>query len=316
MPTVWKRGGLSFLHAWAGLASPIVMAAALCAGLACADNLAVAAPATQPAPSVDLSEHEGLVAPSKEVACGSSLNGRLKAVPVEEGQRVKAGERIARLDDRVQLRQVAVAEKQANQQARIARAEAAVNQAKLKVKRLTKAFESDAASRWELDQALVERAQAQADLRVAKHRQSEAEAELALQQARLERYRLRAPFTGWVDEIHLSEGATMTAEKTILTLLKLDPLEAELQLPVALYGHLKRGRQYRLKAGMPVNQTVKGRLTFISKNIDPASRTFRCVFTIDNPKAKLPAGFPVHLASLTPMPTEDNVSQRQQARSR
>jgi RND family efflux transporter MFP subunit len=267
-----------------------------------------------PATEVKLSEHEGLVSPSKTVKINSPLEVRLEEVPVEEGDRVEAGALIARLNDRVPTRQVAVAKKQANQAARIAKAKASLKQARLKVKRLEKAYSSDAASEWELSKARVQREQAEASLRVARHQQASAEAELALQEARLDRYRIQAPFTGWIDRVRLSEGATLNTRTPILTLLKLNPLEAELQLPVALYGHLERGKVYRLRAGEPVNRIIEGRLTFISRSIDPGSRTFRVVFTIENPNAELPAGFPVHLAKLASVTTEQRNKQQANAK--
>jgi len=278
-------------------------------------TLATAQPATQPTPSIKLSAHEGLVSPSKRLELSSILKARLRSVPVEEGQRVQAGDLVARLSDRLQAQEVAAAKRRANQSARIAKAKAALQQADLKVQRLSRAYESNAASEWELSKARIQKKQAEAALRVARQRRTEAEANLALQQARLEQYRVRVPFADWIDQIRLSEGATLEGQKTILTLLKLDPLEADLQLPVKLYGHLQPGRRYHREAGEPVNREVISRLTYIARSIDPASRTFRCVFTIDNRKLKLPAGFPVHLASLTALPAGRNANNRQQAQT-
>jgi RND family efflux transporter MFP subunit len=282
--------------------------AAICSGMLLA---AATAPAQSDRASgqadASLKQYEGLVLPCKEVQCSAPFSSRLKSVPVEEGERVEAGQLLARLEDRVREKQVKAAKVKADQSARIEQAEAALKQAKLKVKRLEKAYKADAASEWELQQAKASVEQAKAKRAVAEHRELEAKAELALARVRLQRRRLEAPFTGTVKTIEMSEGATLTGQNHVLTLVKLDPLEAELNLPVALYGQWTEGKQYRLQAGEPVNDTVIGKLTHVSPVIDSASRTFSCVFEIDNPEGdELPAGFTVHLASFEPVKKPGN----------
>ena len=48
-------------------------------------------------------------------------------------------------------------------------------------------------------------------------------------------------------------------------------------------------------AGPPANGEVTAVLDTIDPVIDPASQTFRCVFTIDNREARMPAGFTVSM---------------------
>ena len=78
-------------------------------------------------------------------------------------------------------------------------------------------------------------------------------------------------------------------------LADLDTLEAQLNLPVEMYGQLEMGRAYRFIARQPVNREIDGKLRLVIPLIDTASQTFRCIFTIDNRKERLPAGFTVYL---------------------
>ncbi|MHC4107327.1 MAG: hypothetical protein ACYSTY_04490, partial [Planctomycetota bacterium] len=71
--------------------------------------------------------------------------------------------------------------------------------------------------------------------------------------------------------------------------------EAQLNLPIELFGSLKVGERYMLVADDPVNDELAWRLKTVNPIIDTASRTFRCVFSLDNPGAALPAGFTVRL---------------------
>ena len=101
----------------------------------------------------------------------------------------------------------------------------------------------------------------------------------------------------FTDIVFLDEsGALLTSQDPILVLVDHDTLEARVDLPAELYGELELGRTYTLIAEAPVNTELPGTLLGIEPVIDTASRTFRCVFEISNPEAKLPAGFTVFLA--------------------
>jgi len=119
---------------------------------------------------------------------------------------------------------------------------------------------------------------------------------LRLEQRRLGRYQIRAPFDGTIIEIMTEAGAMLTDEDDILRLANLDTLEAQVNLPIELYGQLEVGATYTMHAEHPVNGDVHGRLEYVNPIIDTASRTFLCVFAIENEKGRLPAGFTVYLA--------------------
>ena len=101
-----------------------------------------------------------------------------------------------------------------------------------------------------------------------------------------------------VIERNAEPGATLTQTDPVLAVAALDPLEAHINLPVRVYDSLQVGAVYQLKAGDPISATVPARLKHVYRIIDTASETVRCVFTIENPDAKLIAGFPVYLSSL------------------
>ena len=260
------------------------------ATLVCTQTLA------QPAGSNEGDERfRGLVTPNKQVVISAPLDGIVAEIPVEEGDEVEEGQLIVQMDDAIQRVAVLSAKLQAEAKAEIRRAQLALQESEILLEKIQDAFEGNAASEWEVRRTRLQRDQAEAALDAAKEQKTLAQENLKLEQERLARYRLTAPFDGRVIRTIAEEGATVAQTEEIVMVAQLDPLEGQLFLPVELYGQLTVGESYQLEAEDPVNQQLTGKLKTIDPIIDAASRTFRCVFTIENPESTLPAGFTVRL---------------------
>ena len=249
----------------------------------------------------DLTRFEGIAYPSKQVVLNAPIDGKVVAILIEEGQRVKKGDLLAQMDDAEQQVVVASARLQNESDAEVARAQFALDEAVILFERATERYEIDAASEWEVRRAQLQKDQAQADLRIAQDRKALAKVNLELEEARLQRMRVPAPFDGEVIEHSAEPGATLTRTDPVLAVAALDPLEAHINLPVSVFAKLEIGRTYQLEAGDPINAVLPGKLKHIYRIIDTASETVRCVFTIDNPDAELIAGFPVRMHTLEPV---------------
>jgi len=240
-------------------------------------------------------DFQGIVRPSKQVTLTAPLDGVLEKLLVSEGDDVKADQPVARMDDDVQRAAVAVARLRADGNAEMRQAKLQLAEARIQHERFMQAFDEDAASDWEVRRAKLRRDHAAAELDVIDERRELAKANLRLEQARLKRYSIHAPFVGRIVHEAVEPGATLAKGDAIVSLVALDPLEAEIHLPAELYGHLQPGMQVHLRAGAPVNEQLEGRVKTVTPLIDPASRTFRCVFVIDNPEQQMPGGFKVTL---------------------
>ena len=73
------------------------------------------------------------------------------------------------------------------------------------------------------------------------------EAELRAAQRRLERARLRAPFSGTINRVRVEEGEYIGPERPALELLRLDPLELRIWIPGKAATMLHRGRPLPLQ---------------------------------------------------------------------
>ena len=257
-----------------------------------------ATPDSSRAFDTDFISYQGLLLPEQEVVLQAPIEGVLKTLKIKEGDRVKRGDVLLVMDDRVQAGRVAVAKLRAELEAELERAGLAAEEAKISWEMVQRAFEQDAASDWEVRRAKLQLDQQRATIEALKEEQVVSKAMLAYEQAGLDQYTLDAPFDGEVVEVATEEGATLRREDPVLSLVAMSPLRAELRLPVTAYGELKVGQQYTLQAAAPINGEIQGELAFIDPRIDPASRTFRCVFKVANADHKLPSGVAVRLADV------------------
>ncbi len=239
----------------------------------------------------------GIARPQARVVVSAPLDGVLMKVLVQEGQRVKAGEILAVMDNRVAEAAVAAARATAARTADLERANQELLLAEKILARHKTLAEGQAATRHQLDEAAARYEVAKAEVARMRESQDQARCNLELEMARLEAHNIRAPFSGQVVQIHEFAGATLTDKDQLLTLASLSSLEVELHLPVALYGILKPGERYPLLADQPVGSRLEATLKYAAPMIDSASMTFRCVFVIDNGSLRYPAGFAVKLDS-------------------
>lgn len=238
----------------------------------------------------------GATRPSREVVLAAPVAGLLRSIGVEEGAPVERGDLLAQMDDDLQQASVTMAGLRAQQRGRLHQAQFVLEEAKRELEHLRELRARGAVTEWELDRARLRRAQAEAAVEAEEEAIELAGAELAAERLRLERFGIHAPFDGLVVR-HLAEpGAALDSHEPVLHLVAIDPLIAELHLPVELYGRLQPGRRYRLEAEAPVNRTVIATLKTIEPLVDVGSRTFRCAFEIENPDHQWPAGFRIQLA--------------------
>jgi RND family efflux transporter MFP subunit len=238
---------------------------------------------------------QGLALPVKQVTLSAPMNGILAEMLVEEGDRVAAEQVLAKKDDRLQAVTAEGARLQAQSMTEIRKADLAAEEAQIMFENISRIHSTDAASEWEVRRMRLQRDQAQAVADQARENHELAQVRLRLEEERLSLYHVRAPFDATVIRTLAEPGVSLEAQDPLLALANLETLEAQIFLPVALYGRLERGVTYTLEAGSPVYGELQGALKTVDAIIDPASQTFRCVFVIDNADQRLPAGFGVRL---------------------
>lgn len=203
----------------------------------------------------------GKVVSKLKVNLTPSIAGRLTHVYVEEGDTVKSGDLLARLDDREAKSQLNRAK--ANYES--AKEDVVVAQRALK--RLKAAYDKGAVAR-----NLVE--EAETELRSAKARASIQEEEVRTAKLSLENPRIVAPFSGTVTARYVEVGQWVVPSETLFTLIDEKQREVEVQVDAADSGGIAVGQTVTLSSdafpGLEWNESVT-RLAAATSNVGNAN---------------------------------------------
>lgn len=198
----------------------------------------------------------GTVLANQDVRVAAEESGVIREIFVEKGDRVREGEPIAKIDDRV-LR-------------------AQVNQAK--------ANSELAEEVWQRRKVLYEEDHVGSELAYleARYAAEQAAASLAALQERLERTVVRSPLTGVMDSREIEVGTMVQPGTAVARVVVLNPVKVIAGVPERYAADVHRGSKVSVE--FPVlNETHDGTLTYVGAAIDAASRTFPVEFRIPNP---------------------------------
>ncbi len=258
----------------------------------------------------------GTLAAEDQVVVSPKVAGRLSAISVDLGSRVRRGQPIARLDPtdfRLRVEQAEAALKQARarlglppegeddrvdpeQTALVRQARAVLDEARLTRNRLAALWEERLIARAQLDQAvsalLVAEGRYQDAIEEVRNRQAvvaQRRSELELARQQLADTVIYAPIDGAVRERRASAGQYLEAGAPVVTLVRVHPLRLRLAVP-------ERAAP-RVRVGQPVRVTVEGdpsmyegRVARLSPAIDEASRTLLVEAEVPNEQGRLRPG--------------------------
>ncbi len=191
------------------------------------------------------------------------IEGRLVEIVVREGTEVASGTALFKVDD-------------AELKAQVARLEAERDLAEQALRRTRELLERNASSTADLEQA-------EANARSAR-------AQLELQQVRLERTVVRAPFTGLVGQRFVSLGDYVTTATRLTTLQTVDPQRAAFQVPERYADRLRRGQQVRFRVAAAVDREFVGTVDFVDPVVRLPARTITVKARVRNPRRELKPG--------------------------
>jgi RND family efflux transporter MFP subunit len=176
----------------------------------------------------------GSVVSRDDAKIASAEAGRLEYV-AEVGTRVKAGERVAKLDDQaLRLRREEI-------QSDVARAEAQRALAQTQLARLDKLAASNAVARTQLDEA---KAALETNVQTLAH----AKAQLHQIDHDIEQADVKAPFSGVVTERFAQRGEYLQIGATIVHLVDTGRIEARVQAPLTLADKIHAGMDVQVKS--------------------------------------------------------------------
>jgi membrane fusion protein (multidrug efflux system) len=191
--------------------------------------------AAQEAPAPDTLTLTGLVAADQRSEVTADTQGKVLAVMIERGQRVKMGDPVVRLD----VRSAALSAREA--QANLASAKAQKSLAQEECKRAQTLLDKGAITRSEYDRQM-------ATCTSALEQVSAAQARSQMIAKSVADGLVRAPFDGIVAEKNVTPGEWVAPGRSLFTLVDDDPLKIELSVPEKAVTAIHRDQKVSLAA--------------------------------------------------------------------
>jgi membrane fusion protein (multidrug efflux system) len=191
------------------------------------------------------------------------VDGRLVEILVREGTEVAKGTPLFKVDD-------------AELRAQVARLEADRDLAQQALRRTRGLIEQNASSEVDLEQA-------EANARST-------QAQLDLQQLRLDRTVVRAPFAGLVGERFVSLGDYVNSSTRLVTLQTVDPQRAVFQVPERYATRLEVGQEVTFRVAAMPDVDFSGVVDFVDPVVQLPGRTIAVKAEVPNRSRDLKAG--------------------------
>ncbi len=199
-------------------------------------------------------ETNGVLEAENEVDVVARVSGPIVEILTEEGRAVKAGDLLARIDDREAKNQVAIA---------------TVNrdEAKLAYDRAQSSYEQQL-----IAQEAYDAAQAKLDA---------AEAQLKAAQLQFDYTRIRAPFAGLVVNRYVKLAQNVSANTPLFRLSDFTPLLCPIQVPEKELPNVRVGQPARLELDAFPNTSFEADVLRISPTIDAATGTMKVTLEVN-----------------------------------
>lgn len=205
----------------------------------------------------------GTLVPNEAIEVKSEVEGVVEEIAFNEGQTVKKGDLLVRLDE-------------SKFRAALQQAEANLQLSKVTFDRTRQLVEDKTISPQEFDQA------------AATYRANEAN--VALRRRELQDARIVAPFAGTVGSRNISAGQVISKNTTLTTLVDIDTVKAEFNIPERFISQVKAGQQLELRVAAFPKERFKGEVYFLAPQVDPNTRTLLMKARVPNADRKLRPG--------------------------
>ena len=233
-------------------------------------------------PKIQRIEHRiralGSFLPEDEVTIAPEIGGKVKRVLVEEGDIVRKGQLLLRLDDKRQLLALAEAE------AKIRENEAGLAYEEITLKRREELWRKNVLSEQDYDESVSR-------VNMTKARADSLKAALEISRKDLEDTRITSPLDGIITEKSVSEGEYVHVGDGLFEAVKINPLKLGFTLPEAHIGWVQQGQWVKAKVKAYPEREFSGKVYFVNPQVDPATRSVRIKAYFDNPEGLLKPGF-------------------------
>ncbi|WP_025899268.1 efflux RND transporter periplasmic adaptor subunit [Sneathiella glossodoripedis] len=205
----------------------------------------------------------GTLQANKSIDVTAKVTAKIKELSFEDGQQVKQGAALVRLDD-------------TEARAELAESQAELDNSRKLYERALKLLKSGNTPKARVDLLLSE-------MQVA-------EAKVQADRARLDDYIIRAPFAGVVGFRDVSVGALVRPTDVITTLDDITTLKLDFDLPEKNLAEVTVGQMFQASSVAFKDAIFQGTVSSISTRVDPVTRVVRVRGLIENDKRLLKPG--------------------------
>lgn len=240
-------------------------------------------------------DYTGFVEAQQEMELKAQVTGQITGKFFKGGDNVTAGQTLYTIDQRTYQNNLL------NAQAGLANARAALANAAMDAERYTKLYEQNAVSKQVLDNAIMQRDQAQASVNAQ-------EALVENAQKDMSETTVTAPFSGRIDTTALEVGNYVTVGQTTLAKIS-DTNPVYVKFSVAEPEYLKLSNSHNNEGGASLENLtailadgstydLKGRVSEVNRGINDNTGTLTIRALFDNPDRKLLPGMFAHIQAI------------------
>ncbi len=245
---------------------------------------------------------EAVTAPDKDLELAFTVGGKVEEVLVKRGEAVKKGQILMKLEgkeQRAQIEQVKFNISSADKQ--IEQAQKTAELYGVEAERMKFLYEEkEAASKYEFQRAQIQFELGKIDVQIAEQQKEGLKLELNKQEAIYDRYFLRAPIDGVIEEVPVSEGETVEPLSPIVMLVNTNILKIDADVHITDALKVNVGDTAWIRSDLEgFDKTLTGEVTFKAKVGDSASETLRIGIEVSN-EADLAAGTSVKISFRDP----------------
>lgn len=205
----------------------------------------------------------GTLAADESVVIAPEIAGRVIALGFKEGERVKAGQELVKLDTAIL-------------DAELKQAQADLGLARDTNDRLKSLVSRGSGTQVALDESTAKLASTEARVQLAK--------------AKLAQSTIVAPFNGVVGLRAVSVGDYVSVGKQLITLTNIDPIKVDFRVPEIYLSRLKTGQPVQTRVDAVADRTFTGRIFAIDPVVDVNGRAIRLRANIPNADLTLKPG--------------------------
>jgi len=205
-----------------------------------------------------------IVEPNRIVTVSAEVEARIERIPMTEGSTVHAGDVLIQLN--TDLLQPA-----------FEMAEAQVQRDQIEYERMANLVKDDATPKRDLDDATTRLAVSKATLEQAR--------------ARLKRTRILAPTDGVLNDLPVEEGEYVQIGNPVAQVVDIDTVKVAVEVPERDIAFFNVGQVAQVLADIKGSeQSMEGKITFISELADERTRSTRMEITVANKERLLRSG--------------------------